>query len=315
MMPGAIWLFPPQTSGCTGMGSSGLLRGSALFARRLAFASALLGCDLERAIAEGPDHVLRTGERSSLAVLCVGSAAAEELLARGLRPDALCGYSLGFYTAATVSGALDFEDAARLVLAIERESDARFAALDADMAAVTGIKIATLTERLAPWIGRGDLAVAIVNTQAQAILAGSAAALEEALAAVRADAIKAERLGIGRPYHSGAMAPVAAAIARLLEEVPVREPAIPLIDPASGSPIQGAKAVRAQLAGQLARVLDWHGTIGALAASGMRRSIEMPPGSALTRMVRWTAREAEAIVLDSAEGPTRLFAPVGEAGA
>ncbi len=59
-------------------------------------------------------------EETNLALIAQGYAIVQSLKARGIHPDALAGYSNGELTAAIVSGALDLEQAMRMILAQSR---------------------------------------------------------------------------------------------------------------------------------------------------------------------------------------------------
>ncbi len=75
-------------------------------------------------------------EETNLVLLAQGYALAQSLLARGIRPDALVGYSLGELTVAVVSGALALDQALGLIRAQARHVMRR--APEAAMVAVLG---------------------------------------------------------------------------------------------------------------------------------------------------------------------------------
>lgn len=75
-------------------------------------------------------------EETNLALLAQGYATAQSLLARGIRPTALAGYSLGEVTSAVVSGALDLKEA--LVLLRTQARHVARSAPEAAMVAILG---------------------------------------------------------------------------------------------------------------------------------------------------------------------------------
>ncbi len=313
-MSRTVWTFPSQLAGGAGMADRGLLRGSGILRRNLAAASEIAGRDMERLVREGPAEALREGETGSLAVLTVGASAAAELLGSGPPPDGMLGYSLGIYTAAAASGALRFEDALRIVSAIEREGARVFPRGEWAMAFVTGMKAASLESLIDGQAGGGEVALAILNTPAQLVLAGRREALARILEAARPRAMRCELLAIAKPYHSRWMAPVVERTRALLETVEVADPAHALLNPSGGGPLANAAAVRERLAAQLGERLDWVACVARLAAEGFDRWVELPPGATTTRMVRWIAREAEAVALDEDAGSARPAAGRGRAG-
>jgi malonate decarboxylase epsilon subunit len=61
------------------------------------------------------EKVLESTIATQVAIYIAGVATARSLIAEGAEPDAVAGLSVGAYTAATVSGAIDFKDGLRLV--------------------------------------------------------------------------------------------------------------------------------------------------------------------------------------------------------
>jgi [acyl-carrier-protein] S-malonyltransferase len=171
---------------------------------------------------------------AALAVVCAGTAAAEELAACGYAPDGVIGYSLGLYTAAAAAGAISYPSALRIVLTIAREGDDRFPPGEMAMGFVTGLRLATLEEALRDELDAGSLAVTNVNSQAQIVIAGRTGDVDRALERVRPRTIRCERLSISRPYHSRWMEPVALAVEELVATMEVRDPRLPLFDHRDG---------------------------------------------------------------------------------
>ncbi len=131
-MSSVIFLFSGQGAQYYQMGA-GLYANDSVyrsaFERCSAFAGAVRGRSLVDSVfgqpmenSDGYDDL----EETSLALLAQGYATAQSLLARGIRPDALVGYSLGEMTAAVIAGVLGLEQAIKLIRAqarhIERQA-------------------------------------------------------------------------------------------------------------------------------------------------------------------------------------------------
>ena len=303
----SVWTFPGQLTEYVGMGG-GLLEGSRAFAERLEAASDLCGYDLARLCREGPEATLRRDDCAALAVVAAGTAAAEELGRSGYAPDGMIGYSLGLYSAAAAAGAISYESAFSIVLTVAGEGDLLFPPGEMAMGIVTGLRLATLEEALRGPLSGGSIAVTNVNSQAQVVIAGRTEDVEGALETVRPQSIRSERLPIGRPYHSRWMAPVARAVASLVEGLDVSVPRVPLFDHRDGSALATAEAVRERLSGQLTSRLDWPGSVLRLVGEGASVFVEMPPGTTTTRMIRWIARDATAFAIDQPADRERFLA-------
>ncbi|WP_369193186.1 type I polyketide synthase [Streptomyces djakartensis] len=115
----------------------------------------------------------------------------------GVVPDAVVGHSQGEIAAACASGALDLEDAARLV-ALRSRTLGALSGLGG-MSAVAA-PLAEVGRRLTRWPGR--LSVATVNGPASVVVSGDLQALEEFAAEAAADGVRVRRMKVGYASHS-----------------------------------------------------------------------------------------------------------------
>ncbi len=82
------FVFPGQGSQSVGMGKD-------LAEQFLDRANAVLGFDLKKIVFEGPEDELKKTEIQQPAIFTVSVAAFESLKAKGIRPAAVAGHSLG----------------------------------------------------------------------------------------------------------------------------------------------------------------------------------------------------------------------------
>ena len=140
-------------------------------------------------------------------------------MARGAgvsRPRATAGYSLGNYAAMVAAGAISYEEALDVLVAVWRETErlgirgAMGAVIGARREAVDAECLADLRERGLPvWIGN-------VNASTQFVLTGSAEGVAAALEDLRPRALSVLPLTMSWPIHSELMRPVAEAIAPVI---------------------------------------------------------------------------------------------------
>src|SRR6266545_1375984 len=97
------WIFPGQGSQAAGMGE-GLSGREAT--ETFATAASILGWDVRAFCTSGSEEYLRTTEVVQPALLTVCTAAARTLEAKGLRPNAVAGHSVGDFAALVAAGSL-----------------------------------------------------------------------------------------------------------------------------------------------------------------------------------------------------------------
>jgi [acyl-carrier-protein] S-malonyltransferase len=199
---------------------------------------------------------------------------------------AAAGHSLGEYAALVAAGALQFDDAVRLV-------DERAAAMaDAGELSPGGMvamlggdarDVRALAERL-------NLVVANDNAPGQLVLSG---ALDAVLAAENSASdeagARARRLDVTGAFHSPLMEPAAERLRAALEATPIAEPQIPVYSNGSAAPFVD---VRQELAENLLRPVRWRETLLAMRTARIERFVELGPGSVLTGLVKRTLQAA-----------------------
>jgi [acyl-carrier-protein] S-malonyltransferase len=275
-MPSSALLFPGQGSHAEGMEEP--YRDHPTLERGLE----LLGYD--------PFERLSEGTRYQQPALFLCSVAAWEQWREEADEEdearAAAGHSLGEYAALVAAGALQFDDAVRLV-------DERAAAMAEAGELHAGGMVALLggdprgVRALATRLG---LVVANDNAPGQLVLSGPIEAVAEAEEVARDEAgARARRLDVTGAFHSPLMEPAAERLRTALEATPVGELQIPVYSNGTAAPFVD---VRSELSQNLLRGVRWRETLLAMRTAGIERFVELGPGSVLTGLVKRTLQAA-----------------------
>ncbi len=215
-------------------------------------------------------------------------ALTEMLAERGIVPAAVVGHSIGELAAAVAAGALELEEATRIVY---WRSECQAQAEGAGAMLAVG-----LTERQARelLVGRTGVEIAALNGPTAITLAGTHDAIASIEAAVVATGAFARKLDVSVPFHSHLMDPIEADFRRRLGPVQSKPARLPFYSTVHGGladgpldtdywyanirqPVKYHQAVRALLANRFACFLEvgphpalMHGSVDAIREVGAR---------------------------------------------
>jgi len=269
-------------------------------------AESVLDLPLGRLCFEGPEAELVRTDVSQPAILVTSWAIVHALQERGrLRAEdfaATAGLSLGEYTALLFAGALELDDAVRLVRRRGCFMQAASEARPSGMASLMGLDEAQARRVCEEASSHGIVQVANLNSPGQVVISGESAALEEAQRlAKEAGARRVIPLNVAGAFHSEVMAPAAEQLARELAAVEIRKPRVPVICNVTAELASEPEEIRRRLAEQILRPVLWEASMRRCLAAGIRRFVEPGPGSVLAGLLRKIDRAAEVIGIDSPE--------------
>jgi [acyl-carrier-protein] S-malonyltransferase len=270
MQPNTAVLFPGQGSHSEGMEEP--FREHPLLRRGID----LLGIDPFERLAEGT----RTHQPALFLCSIAQWASRDE---HDEDPLAAAGHSLGEYAALTAAGAIDFDDAVRLVDARARAMADAAEREDGGMVAMLGGERDDIDE-LAAELG---LSLANDNAPGQIVLSGRSDAIEQAVQRAGDIGCRARQLDVGGAFHSPLMAPAADALEEALEETTIRKPDFPVLSNGSVKPFTD---IRSELAENLLKPVRWRETLIELQSMGATDFVECGPGKVLKGLVKRTLR-------------------------
>jgi [acyl-carrier-protein] S-malonyltransferase len=253
-------------------------------------ASAALGYDMARLIAEGPKEQLDLTTQTQPAMLAADIACYRAWLAEGgAEPQVVAGHSLGEYAALVAAGVLTLADALPLVRFRAEAMQEAVPAGQGGMAAILGLDgdaVRAGCAEAAALVGEAVEAVNF-NDPKQIVIAGTKAGVDKACEVLKAKGAKrALPLSVSAPFHSSLMKPAAERLKAKLAATPFAEPRLPVINNIDVAITADTDAIRDALYRQAFGPVRWVETVQAIAARGVTHVVECGPGKALSGMVK-----------------------------
>ena len=235
------------------------------------------------------------------ALFAVGMALTELARELGVTPDFVAGHSLGEYTAAAASGALDPEDGMRLV----SERGRRMAEIQSERPGRHGRHPRPPRRNARPAVrpGLGGRAWSHWPTSTrptQTVVSGEEAGVLKMMElSADAGAAKTIKLQVTGAFHSQLMKPVQTALAETMEGLTWSDPQVPLVANHSGQVVTTGDDVRQALIAQIASPVRWVDCVQTLVGEGCDRALELGPGRVLSGLIRKIDPDLETLNADS----------------
>ena len=259
-------------------------------------ASAALGEDIARLIAEGPKDQLDLTTHTQPVMLTAGVACYRAWLAEGgPEPAAVAGHSLGEYSALVAAGCLSLADALPLVRLRAQAMQAAVPVGVGAMAAILGLDAAAVRDGCArAAAASGEVVEAVnFNDPKQTVIAGSQAGVDKGCELLKAmGAKRALLLAVSAPFHSSLMRPAAEVLRARLAEVDFAPPRFPVLNNIDVAAPADPQSIRDALYRQAFGPVRWVELVLALRARGLAHIFECGPGKVLAGTVKRIDGEA-----------------------
>jgi [acyl-carrier-protein] S-malonyltransferase len=202
-----------------------------------------------------------------------------ELRRRGVEPAVVAGHSLGEYAAAYASGSLGLADGACLVAERDRLMTEASRETPGGMTVIIGPGPREVLEAVET---DGTVVAANFNTPRQTVISGEEGALADVAKRVSG---KKYKLDVAGAFHSPFMQGAAVGMERLLAEVSLEDPKVPIVSGMDGAILTKADDVRLALRDQMLSPVQWVAVVERFAALGVEEVVEAGGGT-LVRMLR-----------------------------
>lgn len=285
-------LFPGQGSQSIGMGKQHYEQTPA-FAEYVDQANEILGFDLKKIMFEGPNEKLKQTEFTQPAIF-LHSVALFSIIDE--QPEMVAGHSLGEFSALVACGAVQFEDALRIVRQRGVLMQQAGQENPGTMAAVIGMKddaVETVCKQATELVGR-EVVPANYNCPGQLVISGDVDAVEKAVQIAKEQGCRlAKLLPVSGAFHSSLMKPAFEGLQQELEELDISTPACPIYSNYTAKATTDPKEIRSNVLNQLLNPVRWTETLENMYTDGARSFTEVGPGKVLQGLVKRTLKDVE----------------------
>ncbi len=278
-----VFMFPGQGAQFPGMGKD-LFESSNRAREMMLRANDILGFNITDIMFEGSDEDLRATRVTQPAIFL--HSVCKALCSEGLpAPDMVGGHSLGEFSALVACGAVDFEDALRLVAVRAEQMQLCCEKVPGIMAAIIGLPNETVEQICEST--EGLVIPANYNCDGQIVISGEKQAVESACAAMKAAGAKrALPLSVSGAFHSPLMEPARIELAKAIDKTEVRTPFCPIYQNVSACAETDPKVIKENLLLQLTSPVKWTQTVKNMIADGAGEFRELGPGTVLQGLVK-----------------------------
>lgn len=278
-------------------------------------ASEALGYDLWQLVTSGPDDELNQTDRTQPAMLAAGIATYRCWQAQSdIQPDYFAGHSLGEYSALVASGALDFKDAIKLVAQRGTFMQQAVPSGEGAMAAILGLDDAVVIDLCKEASTKGVVEAVNFNSPGQVVIAGAVEAVNQAIEIAKDKGAKrALLLPVSVPSHCALMKPAAENLSRVLLDIDVQVPQVPVIHNTSVTTSSNGDEIKRLLTEQLHSPVRWVETVQWFANQGVTKIVECGPGKVLAGLTKRIDKSITAMPVFDSTTLEKAITSLGEA--
>lgn len=230
----------------------------------------------------GPEEILNQTRFTQKALVFTSLLGYNALIANGIKPDIVCGLSLGEYTACVASGVLSVEDAIEIVTWRGQWMEEAVVGIDSKMIAILSTDETVIANAIEKVNSVGYLAISNYNCPGQIVVAGQRNAIDALVETLKSEGVRRMiELKVSGPFHTRFLLPVETKLEELFSTLTFHTPKVPLISNLTGE-ICVENNVRSNLVKQVSHPVQFTQTLETLRKNGVTTLIEVGPKQVLS---------------------------------
>lgn len=231
-----------------------------------------------------------------LSLLISGVAIARVLKSEGALPDIVAGHSIGSFSAAVVSGALDFRDAVSIVELRGKLMEKSYPK-NYGMGVIVGLdemRISLLVNQVNT--ENSPVYIANLNTYDQITIAGRISAIEEVFTLARSmGAHMTKILKVSVPSHCKLLDSVSKELEEKISNTTLKFPKTLFVGNCRARVLRKPEEIGEDLSKGVSSTVRWHDSATLMYERGVRLFVELGPGETLTNMAKKEFLDARCI--------------------
>ncbi len=230
----------------------------------------------------GPEEILNQTRFTQKALVFTSLLGYNALIANQIKPDFVCGLSLGEYTACVASGFLSVEDAIEIVTWRGQWMEEAVMGIDSKMIAILSTDETVISKAIERVTSVGYLAISNYNCPGQIVVAGQRNAIDALVETLKSEGVRRMiELKVSGPFHTKFLQPVEAKLDDLFANMSFHDQKVPLLSNLTGEICEENK-VRSNLVKQVSHPVQFTKTLETLRKNGVTTLIEIGPKQVLS---------------------------------
>ena len=278
------FLFPGQGSQYVGMAKD-LFDNFAAAKDIINEADDTLGFSLSNIMFNGPVEELKQTEYTQPAIF-LHSVVVSSIINK-IDAAAAAGHSLGEYSALVSVGAIQLDDAVKLVRARGVAMQEAGVQNPGTMAAIIGLPSQTVTELCKEASAGGIVQCANFNSPGQLVISGSVSGVQKGMELCKTAGAKVvKELVVSAAFHSQLMEPAKSKLLTELDNSKINDTKIPVYANVSAKAVESSEEIKKLLFEQVTAPVRWEETINNMINDGIDEFYEIGPGKVLQGLLK-----------------------------